>query len=204
MAADVIAELAGARLAFDSRVLWDHLDLTLRAGEFIAVLGPNGTGKTSLLKVLLGELPLNSGTVTVAGRPVTDGSEQIGYVPQHRAVDPGLTLRGRDMKTCARFSSEPSTSPDKPVKRWSAAGTASIDTKLPSRKKHSAEAGSLRSTPPAGGSAASPGRKLLRTAALSDRFCASAVTTCSTAPPSLHESKTRRVSALCTKYGATV
>lgn len=97
MAADVIAELAGARLAFDSRVLWDHLDLTLRAGEFIAVLGPNGTGKTSLLKVLLGELPLNSGTVTVAGRPVTDGSEQIGYVPQHRAVDPGLTLRGRDL-----------------------------------------------------------------------------------------------------------
>ena len=67
MAADVVVSLTGARLAFGDRVLWDHLDLTVRAGEFIAVLGPNGTGKTSLLKVLLGQLPLTAGTVTIAG-----------------------------------------------------------------------------------------------------------------------------------------
>ena len=68
MPADVVAELTGARLAFGDRVLWDKLDLTVRAGEFIAVLGPNGTGKTSLLKVLLGQLPLTAGTVTVCGQ----------------------------------------------------------------------------------------------------------------------------------------
>lgn len=95
-AADVV-ELRGGRLAFGDRVLWDELDLGVRAGEFIAVLGPNGTGKTSLLKVLLGELPLTAGTVTVAGEPVTKGSNRIGYVPQHRALDPGLTLRGSDL-----------------------------------------------------------------------------------------------------------
>ena len=61
MSAEVV-ELAGARLAFGDRVLWDHLDLTVSAGEFIAILGPNGTGKTSLLKVLLGQLPLSAGT----------------------------------------------------------------------------------------------------------------------------------------------
>ena len=95
--ADVVVELAGGRLAFGDRVLWDHLDLAVRAGEFIAVLGPNGTGKTSLLKVLLGQLPLSAGTVTVAGKPVTEGSDLIGYVPQHRSVDRGLTLRGSDL-----------------------------------------------------------------------------------------------------------
>jgi zinc/manganese transport system ATP-binding protein len=94
---DVVAELTGARLAFGDRVLWDHLDLTVQAGEFVAVLGPNGTGKTSLLKVLLGQLELSAGTATVAGRRVETGSEHIGYVPQHRAVDRGLTLRGRDL-----------------------------------------------------------------------------------------------------------
>jgi zinc/manganese transport system ATP-binding protein len=95
--ADVVAELTGARLAFGDRTLWDELDLTVRAGEFIAVLGPNGTGKTSLLKVLLGQLPVSAGTVTVCGNPVKKGSERIGYVPQHRASDHSLSLRGTDL-----------------------------------------------------------------------------------------------------------
>ncbi len=96
MPAEVVS-LAGARLAFADRVLWDHLDLKVHAGEFIAVLGPNGTGKTSLLKVLLGQLPLTAGTALIDGQPVAAGCSRIGYVPQHRAVDRGLTLRGRDL-----------------------------------------------------------------------------------------------------------
>ena len=96
MSAEVV-ELAGARLAFGDRVLWDHLDLTVSAGEFIAILGPNGTGKTSLLKVLLGQLPLSAGTALIDGAPVEKGSDRIGYVPQHRAVDRGLSLRGADL-----------------------------------------------------------------------------------------------------------
>lgn len=96
MSKQVVA-LAGARLAFGDRVLWDHLDLTVAGGEFIAVLGPNGTGKTSLLKVLLGQLPLSAGTALIEGEPVRPGSDRIGYVPQHRAVDRGLTLHGRDL-----------------------------------------------------------------------------------------------------------
>ena len=90
-------ELHHARLGFGDRTLWDDLDLTVRAGEFVAVLGPNGTGKTSLLKVLLGQLPLSGGTATVAGTAVTAGSRQIGYVPQHRSMDRGLMLRGSDL-----------------------------------------------------------------------------------------------------------
>lgn len=97
MPADVVAELTSARLAFAERVLWDQLNLAVRAGEFIAVLGPNGTGKTSLLKVLLGQLPLTAGKVTICGKPVEKGSRRIGYVPQHRAIDSGLSLRGCDL-----------------------------------------------------------------------------------------------------------
>ena len=97
MVDDVVAELTGARLAFGDRVLWDHLDLTVRAGEFVAVLGPNGTGKTSLLRVLLGQLPLSAGTATVAGSRIEAGSERIGYVPQHRSVERGLSVRGQDL-----------------------------------------------------------------------------------------------------------
>ena len=92
MPINTVVSLTGARLAFGDRVLWEDLDLDVRAGEFIAVLGPNGTGKTSLLKVLLGQMSLSAGTVTVDGRPVTTGSDRIGYVPQHRSLDRGLSL----------------------------------------------------------------------------------------------------------------
>ncbi len=94
--ADTVS-LRGARLAFGDRVLWDHLDLSVSPGEFIAVLGPNGSGKTSLLKVLLGQLPLDTGVALVDGKPVTSGSGRIGYVPQHRPMDRDVMLRGRDL-----------------------------------------------------------------------------------------------------------
>ncbi len=89
--------LSGARLSFGARVLWDHLDLSVPPGEFIAVLGPNGSGKTSLLKVLLGQLPLDSGVALVDGKPIASGGARIGYVPQHRPIDRDVVLRGRDL-----------------------------------------------------------------------------------------------------------
>jgi zinc/manganese transport system ATP-binding protein len=55
-------------------VLWDDLDLTVRAGEFIAVLGPNGTGKTSLLKVLLGQIAAARGHRHGRRQPVTEAA----------------------------------------------------------------------------------------------------------------------------------
>lgn len=84
-----VVALTGARLAFGDRVLWDHLDLTVSPGEFVAVLGPNGSGKTSLLKVLLGQLPLSAGAMVVNGR--------ISYVPQHNPIDCEVMLRGSDL-----------------------------------------------------------------------------------------------------------
>ncbi len=89
--------LAGARLSFGERTLWDDLDLRVAPGEFVAVLGPNGSGKTALLKVLLGQLALNSGHAEIAGRPARAGNSDVGYIPQQKAIDEGLPLRGRDL-----------------------------------------------------------------------------------------------------------
>jgi zinc/manganese transport system ATP-binding protein len=89
--------LEGASLSYGERVLWSDLHLTVAPGEFLAVLGPNGTGKTSLLKVLLGLTPLSAGHSEVGGKPLRRGNPAIGYIPQHRGFDDDVPLRGRDL-----------------------------------------------------------------------------------------------------------
>lgn len=97
MTAAPTVQLRGASLRFGERELWRGLDLDVAPGEFLAVLGPNGGGKTSLLKVLLGLQQLSSGTVEVCGRRPRRGSDLVGYVPQQKAFDPDVPLRGRDL-----------------------------------------------------------------------------------------------------------
>jgi zinc/manganese transport system ATP-binding protein len=93
---DPVLRLRGAALGYGRRTLWSGLDLDVAPGEFIAVLGANGSGKTSLMRVILGLQPPTSGRVEVAGRPVRRGSTNIGYIPQQRRADPLTPLRARD------------------------------------------------------------------------------------------------------------
>lgn len=94
---DPVVALAGAGLSFGARTLWRGLDLQIHAGEFFAVLGPNGSGKTSFLKVLLGLATLSSGTLRINGRAPRRGSRDIGYIPQQKNFSPDTPLRARDL-----------------------------------------------------------------------------------------------------------
>jgi zinc/manganese transport system ATP-binding protein len=96
-AAPPALSLRGAAVRFGERTLWDGLELDVTPGEFVAVLGPNGSGKTTLVRVLLGLLPLSAGEVRVGGAAPRRGNPTIGYVPQQKALDPELPLRGRDL-----------------------------------------------------------------------------------------------------------
>jgi zinc/manganese transport system ATP-binding protein len=92
-----VLQLTGAALAYGRRTLWSGLDLEVAPGEFVAVLGANGSGKTSLIRAILGLEALSAGRIDVAGRPARRGSDDIGYVPQQRRIDPWTPLRARDL-----------------------------------------------------------------------------------------------------------
>ncbi|MBN9151890.1 MAG: ATP-binding cassette domain-containing protein [Micrococcales bacterium] len=96
---DPVVSLSAASLSFGDRQLWHGLDLGVHAGEFVAVLGPNGSGKTSLLKAILGQQRLTAGTIELLGKPVPRGSRMIGYIPQQKLLERGTPLRARDLIT---------------------------------------------------------------------------------------------------------
>jgi zinc/manganese transport system ATP-binding protein len=92
-----VLELRGAAVRVGGATLWSGVDLTVGAGEFVAVLGPNGVGKTTLIKVLLGLLPLAEGRVRVLGQPPGRANHRIGYLPQRRSFDSSVRIRGTDV-----------------------------------------------------------------------------------------------------------
>jgi len=61
----------------------EDINFTLENKEFMAIIGPNGGGKTTLLKILLGFLKPSRGEVKIYGKPPKENSHIIGYVPQH-------------------------------------------------------------------------------------------------------------------------
>ena len=69
------------------RLIWQHGDFSIPAGSVTAIVGTNGTGKTTMMKTELGLLPLAGGTVHVLGRPAGEMNRQIGYVPQSYTSD---------------------------------------------------------------------------------------------------------------------
>jgi ABC-2 type transport system ATP-binding protein len=74
----------GISKSFGRRRVLTGLDLDIAPGELVAVVGENGTGKTTLLRILAGDLRLDAGTVVIEGRP--------GYCPQTVILDEALTV----------------------------------------------------------------------------------------------------------------
>jgi zinc/manganese transport system ATP-binding protein len=93
-AAIVAANLAAA---YGQQLVWRNASFTVQTGEFIAVLGPNGGGKSTLFRLLLGLLAPAAGSLSVLGSRPRRGNPAIGYVPQRRDIDRDLAIRGRDL-----------------------------------------------------------------------------------------------------------
>lgn len=103
----ILIETTGLSIRYGGATALQGVDMTVSAGEILTIVGPNGSGKTSLLRALIGAITPSTGRVTRK-----DGL-RIGYVPQKLAIDPTLPL------TVARFLSLP-------VRRDAASTTAAL------------------------------------------------------------------------------
>jgi zinc transport system ATP-binding protein len=87
-----VVELESAAVAIAGRPILRHIDLTVRSGEFLALMGANGSGKSTLVRALTGLLPIASGSLRLFGTAF--GSfhdwQRIGFVPQRGGAASGV------------------------------------------------------------------------------------------------------------------
>jgi zinc transport system ATP-binding protein len=80
-------EIEDLCFGYEAEEVLHNVNLRLEAGAFLALVGPNGGGKTTLLRLLLGLLSPRYGTIRIFGAPPEQARRRLGYVPQHIQFD---------------------------------------------------------------------------------------------------------------------
>ncbi|HVO10629.1 MAG TPA: ABC transporter ATP-binding protein [Vicinamibacteria bacterium] len=89
--------LRGVTVEVGGRLLLDQVSFEVAVGEFCGLCGPNGGGKTTLLKTALGLLTPSAGELTVLGRPPQEARRHVGYLPQAKAFNAGFPASAAEL-----------------------------------------------------------------------------------------------------------
>ncbi len=96
---DIVMEAKGITKRFGSFIANDRIDMKLKSAEIVGLLGANGAGKTTFIKILLGLYPMDEGELYLLSKPILSGQDRqdlkdkIGYVSQHFALYKDMTVR---------------------------------------------------------------------------------------------------------------
>jgi zinc transport system ATP-binding protein len=95
------------RFAYDADPILDDITFTLAPLDFLTIIGPNGGGKTTLLKLILGLLKPSRGMVRVLGQPPEQSRRHVGYVPQNATIDARFPVTVWDVVLMGRLGRIP-------------------------------------------------------------------------------------------------
>ena len=110
-----IVTLKDVSFAYNRDPVIQDVNLDIPPGDFIAMIGPNGGGKTTLLKLILGLLEPRQGTIRVMGKPALKAAPGIGYVPQNVHINSSFPITALDVVLMGKLN---------PKKRWTRYSTA--------------------------------------------------------------------------------
>jgi ABC-type Mn2+/Zn2+ transport system ATPase subunit len=107
-ALDELVRFEGVTCGYDGPPVLRDVDLTIRRGAFVGVVGPSGAGKTTLLRAIVGMVPRVEGRITLAGRTVGHGATPgVGWVPQLETVDWNFPATVREVVLMGRWAEHP-------------------------------------------------------------------------------------------------
>jgi zinc transport system ATP-binding protein len=100
---DIIIDIQNLNFTYNSRPVLLEVSLKIESRDFVVMIGPNGGGKTTLLKLMLGLLNTNSGTIRIFGKPPREVSHRIGYVPQDVHINQNFPVSVLDVVLMGRL-----------------------------------------------------------------------------------------------------
>lgn len=100
---NIIVDLKNVYFYYDEIPVLENVSLSVRKNDILAVIGPNGGGKTTLLKIILGLLKPESGTVKIFGSSPKEGRKSIGYLPQYTHFDSNFPINVFEMVIMGRY-----------------------------------------------------------------------------------------------------
>ena len=106
---DSIIAIRQVTFTYNGETVLEDINLDIRPGDFTVVIGPNGGGKTTLLKLMLGLLKPDTGTIRVLGRPPLEAAPDVGYVPQNVHINQNFPITALDVVLMGMLA---------PGKRW--------------------------------------------------------------------------------------
>ena len=92
-----IIETHDLNFSYNGHPVIHDVNLKIQSGDFMAMIGPNGGGKTTLLKLMLGLLKADSGSIRIFGKPPKEVSYRIGYVPQDIHTNQNFPISASDV-----------------------------------------------------------------------------------------------------------
>ncbi|MFH1115200.1 MAG: ATP-binding cassette domain-containing protein [Pseudomonadota bacterium] len=95
--------LENVSFSYNRHPVIENASLALHEHQLAAIVGPNGGGKTTLLKLVLGLLTPSSGSVRVLGKPAKEAGPLVGYMPQHAHLDPKFPICVMDVVLMGRI-----------------------------------------------------------------------------------------------------
>lgn len=98
-----VIHCSGLYAGYGSETVLEDVCLSVKAGDFLGIMGPNGGGKTTLIRVLLGLVPFRRGSVSVMGLPPVRGRTRVGYVPQAGGHDPAFPITAVQVASMGRL-----------------------------------------------------------------------------------------------------
>jgi len=96
--------LRDVTVAYNRKVVLSGVSADINRGQVVGIIGPNGGGKSTLLKAIMGILPLVRGSVSVFGKPAAKMRAEMACVPQREVVDWDFPVTVRDVVMMGRYT----------------------------------------------------------------------------------------------------